>query len=485
MPLFKFNLHRQKAKFRLPLLFGVLLIFLGVWGSASGCRDDGAGRYAYHVARSSGIFGTSQRLTVTSSAGWVRACEGTDDLHEICVRSGGPFVRIRVSNGNIDATSALLRVTNLPINASWQVYLEPLLPDEPQDQRCARDQLGPPPESSTRLADEEGEILLTSLAGCSSLIFIEQAPSDRENDAYRIALLGGATLRDTELEGFVQRVSATEPAPDFYYFVDLVELRNVRDSLDTVEEIMRRFELPWSMVIAPRHLRSGYEHLVEKVGSLDYHTRVFGVPFVVLDTADAKIRAPQKDMLQRLRACEAEECVAALALMSIPPVGTHKMDVGIFRSQALAQDLLYLLESTGVRAIASSAEKEADNKRFSRFQLFDVGSFQPRTQYLAADFIPAASGQKLCDSKVSILSDSRISVAQPRSQCDVELSRCVSGVCVPTCAHTDECPSPLHVCTDDGLCLEPCANGICSQGECTTKGYCNDGPRLNLSWQKL
>lgn len=477
MPLFIFDLHRVKARSRLPLLCLGLLGVLTGWFGAAGCGDDGGERYAYHVARSQGIFGAGQRLSATTAAGIVRECEGAEDLAGVCVRVGSPTARVRLSNGNIESDRALLQVSNLPDEVRWAVYLEPLLPHEPQDQRCAREQLGPPESSSTRLADELGEVLVTALPGCAALVFVQQVDETRP---YRIAVLSGATLRDTELESFIAQIAALPAPPDFMYFLDAVDIRNARNSFEELERVMDASGLSWSMVISPATLRRGFDILVEQVGSLDYHTRIHGLPLVVLDTADSAVRSPQLDMLRRIRACGGDACAEGVALMSVPPVGTHKVDVGVFRSQPLAQSLLYELERMGTRVLISSLEDAPDSKRFSALTLLDVGRFQDRAQVLELAFVPPVEGYRSCDPEISIADASRITVVPPEGQCDAELEACIGGACIPRCESSADCAAPAHVCTLDGLCREPCGQVGCIEGFCAPGGYCVLGPELQM-----
>ena len=484
MPLFKFNLHRENAVQRRVLLFRVVLLVLVGWSGLVACGDDGSGRYAYHVARSRGIFGATQRITVQASAGVVRACEDSGDQLDVCVRMGSPFPTLRVANGNLESAEAIVRLSNVPADGAWEVYLEPLLPDESQDQRCARDGLGPPPGSSTRLADDEGQTLIANVQGCGALVFVSKPAAWQADEVYRIAVLGGASLREGELRTFLQQLAQRVPSPDFVYFLDDVNIRNSTISLEELDEMMQEVGLRWSMVMSPRSLGRGYEPFVDRLGSLDYYTRIHGIPLIVLDTANARVSNTQRGALKSMRICHFEGCASGLALMSIPPVGTHSVDVGIFRSQVLAQDLLSLLTGIGIRAIASSAEEKSDSKVFSRLRLLDVGTFDDRDDFLEASFFPAATGAQLCDNPLTLQDDSRWTVSSAYTACGSD-EECYGGVCLETCEVSEDCSQPHHLCSPEYLCREPCGVLGCSIGTCGDDGFCEVGPMLKLRRREL
>lgn len=448
-------------------------------GGLVACSDDGAGRHAYHVARSRGIFGASQRLTITAAPGVIRECENSGTLLEVCARAGSPFPALRVSNGNLDSTEALLRIANLSADPLWDVYLEPLLPEEPQDQRCAREALGPPAGSSTRLADAAGAQLLVAVQGCASLVLVGKANDAQAQRPYRVALLGGASLRDGELRAFLQSVLQRDTTLDFVYFLDDVNLRNSPTSLEELDDIMQEFDVPWSMVMSPRSLARGYVSFVDRLGSLDYLIRVHGMPLLVLDTANARVNHAQQASLKAVRSCKVGTCPPAVALMSIPPVGTHNVDVGIFRSQVLAQDIFNLLAGLGARAIVSSAEEASDSKRFSNLTLFDVGSFQDREDFLELSFFPAAQSAVLCDAPLTLAKPTRWTVGAPHSVC-TETQVCQRGVCLMPCTSTSDCEEAHHECAPDGICREPCVENVCLEGRCASDGYCDTSPTLRL-----
>src|SRR5699024_7615986 len=147
------------------------------------------------------------RITVMAAPGLVERCAESSDILSACVRAGSPFPRLRIANGDIESKEALLQLSNAAQNILWDVYLEPLLDDEAQDQRCVRDALGPPEDSSTRLGSEEGLALLTHLPRCAALVFTGRPNPNEGARVYRVAVLGGISMRESELRVFMQRLA--------------------------------------------------------------------------------------------------------------------------------------------------------------------------------------------------------------------------------------------------------------------------------------
>src|SRR5699024_3922389 len=100
---------------------------------------------------------------------------------------------------------------------------------------------------------------------------------------------------------------------------------------------------------------------------------ISGMPFVVSDTASARITDPQLDALKRVRRCEPLACPPALAMMSIAPISLHTFEGGIFRSQILAQEFLGTLREIGLPTLVSAVGKDASRTYFSGVELRDVG----------------------------------------------------------------------------------------------------------------
>lgn len=477
MPFFEFNLHRQGAFWRKPLLQGVLCILFFGFGGFVACKNNATDRYTYHVARARGIFGSNQRVTVTAAPGLVEACEESSDILSACLRAGSPFPRMRIANGDIENREALLHVSNVPQNIMWDVYLEPLLEDEAQDQRCERDALGPPPDTSTRLGQDTGAALLSQLPPCAALVYVGTRNANQAPHAYRVAVLSGISMRESELRIFLQRLSQRDPPIDFVYIVGDVSIRNRRNSLQTLDEIMRSQGLVWNAVISPQRVQRGFEPLVDYVGSLDYHVRVFGMPLIVIDTASARIGNAQRQALAQLRMCEYAQCAPAVAIMSIPPVSLHAFEVGTFRSQILAQELMNTLRGAGMQALVSSIEKSSSATRFSGVELFDVGTVQNTEDFLELTFVPRAPSAKLCDGWLSITHDADWTVSEPYFQCD-EQESCRHGICLETCADDSDCIKPATSCDSEGFCRVPCDENPCDSGVCGSDRFCDESPRL-------
>lgn len=475
MPIFEFYLHRQGAIWRRPLFWrGCLVLVFGLCGIVA-CKGDASDRYAYHVARAWGIFGANQRITVTAAPGLVEGCDNSEDILSSCVRAGSPFPVVRVSNGDIESSEATLHISNVDDDIIWDVYLEPLLQDEPQDQRCARDALGPPPASSTRFAEESGKNLLAHLAPCSSLVFVGKPAVGHASTPYRVAVLGGLTMREGELRLFLQRLAQRSPAIDFVYLVGDVVIRNSEDSLATLEELMEAVDLPWTMVMSPDRLNRGYARLVDHVGSLDYQTRIHGMPLIVSDTASARVTDPQRKALKRLRSCDDGTCPPSIAMMSIAPISLHTFEVGIFRSQILAQEFLGTLRDAGLTVLVSAVGKGASKTYFSGIELFDVGRSQSGDRFLELVFVPRVDGTQLCDRWLAIEKDSRWTVSQPRMEC-ADQTECRKGICLPRCEQNADCELG-RACDSEGYCRAPCADGSCEDGVCGHDDFCEEGPR--------
>lgn len=484
MPFFEFNLHRQGAFWRNPLLQGVLcILFLGFGGMVA-CKNNATDRYAYHVARARGIFGINQRVTVTASPGLVAACDESSDTVSACVRAGSPFPRIRIANGDIDAKEAVVRVSNVNQEPYWNVYLEPLLPDEAQDQRCARDALGPPPETSMRLGDEQGGTLYAHLPACAALVYVGNASPAHAQQAYRVAVLGGINMRESELRVFMQRLSQRSARIDYVYIIGDVSIRNRRDPLETLDNIMETYDLPWTVVLSPTRAQRGFEPLVNHIGSLDYHVRIFGMPLIVIDTASARISNTQRQFFQKLRQCEPQQCAPAAAIMSIPPVSLHAFEVGTFRSQIVAQELLNMLRGAGMQALVSSIEKSMSATRFSGVELFDVGTEQNTEDFLELTFVPSAPDAQLCDGWLAIAEDANWTVSTPYSDCQ-EHEGCSLGICLESCTADDDCITPGTQCDPRGFCRVPCREQVCDSGVCGVDGFCNERPRLYAQERSL
>lgn len=452
---------------------GCLVLVFGLCGIVA-CKGDASDRYAYHVARAWGIFGTNQRITVTAAPGLVEGCDSSEDILSSCVRAGSPFPVVRISNGDIESSEATLHVSNVDDDIIWDVYLEPLLADEPQDQRCARDSLGPPAGSSTRFAGESGKNLLAYLAPCASLVFVGKPNVGQVPRAYRVAVLGGLSMRESELRLFLQRLSQRTPAIDFVYVLGDVVVRNSEDSFATLAELMEAVDLPWSMVISPDRLDRGYGPLVDHVGSLDYHTRIYGMSLIVSDTASARITDPQRKALKRLRRCEDVACPPSIAMMSIPPISLHTFEVGIFRSQILAQEFLGTLRDVGLTSLVSAVGKGASKTHFSGIELFDVGTTQDGERFLELVFVPRVQGTQLCDAWLTIEENSRWTVSQPSMQC-VGNTECRKGICLPRCEQSVDCALGL-ACDSEGYCRTPCPDESCEEGFCGYDEFCEKGP---------
>lgn len=454
---------------------------LGGW---VGCKNDATDRYAYHVARSQGIFGSSQRITVTAAPGLVERCEDSSEGLTACVRAGSPFPRVRIANGDIENKEAILRVSNVVPNILWDVYLEPLLGDEAQDQRCVRDALGPPDDSSMRLGSEEGAALLTRVPACAALVLSGRAhPADGAR-VYRVAVLGGISMRETELRAFIQRLAQHTPSIDFVYVIGDISIGNRADSMQSFDEIMRDVAIPWTLVMSPARVQKGFRPVADRVGSLDYVTRIFGMPLIVVDTASASISNAQRKMLNRLRQCKDSACAPAAAVMSVPPVSLHTFEVGTFRSQILAQEMLDTLRGVGMRALISSIEKSASKTHFSGIQLFDVGTAQNTEDFLQLSFLPKSPSATLCDGWLSIEHDAKWTISTPYFQCDDD-ETCHGGVCVKVCENTSDCTAPNAICSERGHCRVPCVNGSCESGVCDADELCDEAPRLHVQQQSL
>lgn len=453
---------------------GFLVLVFGLCGIVA-CKGDTSDRYAYHVARAWGIFGSNQRITVTAAPGLVEGCESSEDILSSCVRAGSPFPVIRISNGDIERSEATLHISNVDDDIIWDVYLEPLLEEEPQDQRCARESLGPPAGSSTRFSRESGKNLLTHLAPCASLVFVGQPNAGEASRPYRVAVLGGLTMREGELRLFLQRLAQRTPRIDFVYVIGDVVIRNSEDSLETLGELMTAVELPWSMVISPDRVDRGFTLLVDRVGSLDYHTRIHGMPLVVSDTASARVTNQQLNALKRVRRCEGIECAPAMAMMSIAPISLHTFEVGIFRSQILAQEFLGTLRELGLTALVSAVGKDASQTYFSGVELHDVGVSQDGEAFLELVFVPRAQGTQLCDGWLTIQEDSSWTVSQPGTQC-ADDTECRKGICLPRCEENADCTLG-RACDNQGFCRTPCHDDVCDDGVCGTDDFCEHGPR--------
>lgn len=441
-----------------------------------GCRDDTASRHAYHVMRARGIFGDTQRITVTASPGSVRVCPGTEDVSTACVRAGAPFSSVRVANGNILDAVANVSFQNVGTAPHWATYLEPLRADEAQDQRCVRDQLGPIAGTSVRLGDEMGVLVSASVPACSALVFVGIPADTGARDPYRIALLGGGKVRVSELSSFVARLRQGDTAPDFIYFLDLPILRNASAPLDALETLMDEQGVPWSVVFSPASERRGFESFVDVFGSLDYVSLVHGVPLIVLDTASAGLSAPQRADVDAMRSC-GSGCAPAVALMSIPPVSTHRLDVGMFGSQAQGQELVSRLTSRGTRHVVSSTESTRRSARFSRMTLTDVGELQLADTYLELRIDPPAARALLCDEGISLQSNSTVTVRPPVVACDLT-EDCVGGICLRRCTTGAACAVDAR-CDAAGYCRRRCESG-CPAYRCRDDGFCDDAPGLQL-----
>lgn len=463
-------------------MWSLLCIIGAALGGLAACKNDASDRYAYHVARAQGIFGSNQRITVTAAPGRVTPCEASDDSQpSACVRAGSPFPRVRIANGDIERKETLLQLSNVASDIVWDVYLEPLLDDEAQDQRCVRDELGPPPDTSTRLSDEEGRSLMLDLPACASMVLVGK-PADQRR-TYRVAVLGGISMRESELRQFLDRLAARTPAIDFVYVLGDVRIRNQQDSIAAFEDIMQSVSLPWSAVITPEHVRRGYHAIADHVGILDYHTRIYGMPLVVVDTASARISDVQRKALDTIRRCPDSGCSPAAALMSIPPVSLHSFEVGTFRSQQVAQELLNTLRGLGLQSLLSAIEKSSSETHFSGIRLFDVGTDQNTSDFLELTFRPRSERATLCDGWLSLSSNSRWTVSEPYMQCS-ETESCRGGICVPTCESDAECEGDLR-CDPDGMCREACAEDVCTHGYCEADGFCDEAPRLFVRERSL
>lgn len=365
----------------------------------------------------------------------------------------------------------------------WDVYLEPLREEEAQDQRCSRQSIGPPQGSSTRFASETGRNLRAYLAPCTALVFVGKPNDDLGEHAYHVAVVGGAAMREGELRLFIQRLSQRTPNIDFVYFLGDVRVRNSQNSLEALDEIMASVDMPWSMVMSPARLGRGYGVLADHVGSLDYYTRIYGMPLIVTDTASASIGGAQRRALQRMRVCDAIACPPAVAMMSIPPVSLHRFEVGIFRSQILAQELLGTLRDIGMTNLVSAVEKNSSRTYFSGVELFDVALSLDETQFLELAFVPRASGTQLCDTWLTIEEGSRATISQPRMECP-DAHACRTGICVPTCEQTTDCDAGLQ-CDNEGFCRAPCGDSDCDGGVCGADDLCEKGPRLLTRQREL
>lgn len=394
-----------------------------------------------------------------------------------CVRASGPFSRIRVANGNIEDSIALIDVSNAGDEPRWASYLEPLTADEAQDQRCVRDDIGPRPGTSVRLGDEHGALLVASLPACAALVFAG-LPSDAQQDRpFRIALLGGGKVRSTELNSFLTRVTQSDTPPDFLYFMDLPHLRNASAPLDALDAMMRELGLPWGILFSPASARRGYEGFIDRFGSLDYVVSVHGVPLLVLDTASAGLSSPQRNEVEALRVCEAG-CAPGVALMSIPPVSTHRLDVGMFHSQAVAQELVSRLISRGIRHLVSSTEDVPRTEAIAQLALTDVGALRLDDAYLELRIEPALPGARLCDDGVSLQTSSTVTVRPASIICE-EREACVEGVCVPRCGGIHGACAGGRLCDGAGYCQRPC-DANCPADRCSSRGVCLEGPQLRL-----
>lgn len=432
--------------------------------------------------RSQGIVGDTQRIRVVAAPGLVKTCTDIDEEEpqNVCVRAGAPFPAMRVANGDIFEQEVSIHVTNITKNATWNVYLEPLKSDDPQDQRCSRDHLGPPDNTSARLANTEGANLLASLPACSSLVFV-QTPSKAERERpYRIVVLGGVHMRKGEFQLFVDRIQHAEPPVSFVYFASDISIGNRTDSLAVLDDIMRDAELPWSVLISPYFVIRGFEALIDHIGAVDYVTRVFSLPLMVWDSSDARLSAAQQEYMENVRTCKPGECPDAIALMSIPPVSAHVFEVGVFRSQVLAMKVLEDLRERGVLHIVSSADKKLVKRGYSGLNFYDVGQTQDHERMLEIRFTPPISSSTICDGWTSIEGDARWTVSKPYQAC-TQKEQCVRGVCLQTCGQDADCTQAGQVCDPDGHCRWRCDDPHCNRSEtCELDAFCEHHGRIDV-----
>lgn len=481
MAFIEFNMtHREQSVGRLFLRYGGLIAWLLLASVALGCDNGEQDRYAYHTIRARGIFGETRRFTLTIAPGIVQECTGTVESSSLraCARASGPMPAMRVTNGTLEEASVLVSVDNLAAEAQWAVYLEPLFEQEPQDQRCLRDGVGPAPGQSIRLADATGAVIPTQIPACSALVFDAQVPALTANQDVQMMVLGGGSIRPSELTTALTMLSESDYQPNFIWFTDLLSLRNSADAFDALDEAMRDYGVPWGILMSEESLRRGPDRFVDTFGSLDFVVRVHGVPVLVLDTSDATISAAQNGFVQRIRTCERDACPPAIALMSVPPVSTNRLDVGMFRSQAVAQNLLSSLSLRGVRWLIAGVEKTTRETDFGRFRLVDTGRWAGVSDFLSVRIMPPSPDVRLCDGGLSLMTSGAISVTSTYLACDDD-EVCVSGVCLPACASNADCASLGDSSCVSGVCRRPC-NSSCATGRCDAQNLCNEGPGVAL-----
>ena len=431
--------------------------------------------------RSSGIFGETGRFSLTISPGIVRDCEDNAPAGElrVCARASGPLPSMRVTNGTLSEASVFLSVTNLQDSPRWAVYLEPLFESEPQDQRCLREPIGPTAGLATRLADADGALLTALVPACSALVFSAQIPALEARKPYQIMVLGGGSVRPSELRTALAVLEASSYTPDFIWFTDLLALQSTAEAYDALNEAMEETGIPWGILMNEEAVSRGPDRFVDTFGSLDYVTGVHGVPFVVLDTASWTLSTPQISYLERMRTCATRECPPSVALMSVAPVSVRRLDVGLFRSHIVAHNLLASLAERGVRWVISGKEATPHEANFGGFELVDTGAWRGMDEFLSVEVHPPAPSLPLCDAGLSLMTAGGISVTSARFFCE-DGSRCVGGVCVEECEENTDCARDGNPRCVQGLCRIPCESDACGGAACDASGFCIDGPQVTV-----
>lgn len=463
----------------LRALVGGIVLFAAM--ISAGCGSNDPDRYAYHTMRARGIFGDTGRLSLTISPGIVTECEEPpdDDTIIACARASGPLPMMRVTNGGLEEAGLLLEIANTAPDGRWAVYLEPLLESEPQDQRCIRDGLGPAPGLSTRLADAEGARLQVLIPPCAALVLDAQLPLADAQEDYLIVVWGGGTARDSELQTALTMMEEAGVRPDFIWFLDLLALRSSVQAFDALDEAMQEAGVPWGILASEGALNRGSERFIDRFGALDFVTRVHGVPLIALDTASWTISSSQIAFVRRIRTCDAEECPPAIALMNVPPVSVGRLDVGIFRSQAVAQNLLSAFSQRGVRWLVSSSERRYEATTFGGFQLRDVGRWRGVRELVTIEISPPEPDRLLCDAGLSLLTSDMISVTAARTFCPPDHA-CLGGVCVASCSGDLDCGGGGGGRCVEGLCRADCESDACPSGRCDAEGFCRHGPQVEV-----
>lgn len=445
------------------------------------CGNNELDRYAYHTMRSRGIFGETGRFSLVISPGIVAECASPvdDDAFEMCARASGPLPTVRMTNGTLDETQTILSVTNLPEDVRWAVFLEPLFDSESQDQRCIRDGIGPTPGISTRLPDAHGSRLQAAIPPCAALVFNAEVPVVEAQESYSILVVGGGSVRESELRTSLTMLESFGDKPKFILFTNLVALRSSAEAFEVLREVMDEYGIPWGMLANADAISRGPERFIDNFGSLDYITRVLGVPLIALDTSFGGLSSAQLSFVERIRTCTPDACPPGVAMMSIPPVPLRRLDNGFFRSQALAHTLLAMLSERGVELLISGVSARGDTTNFGSFRMLDSGKWRRSEEAYELVIQPPAAGYELCDAGVSLMTSDSLSVSSARTFCATGLT-CVDGVCLNACVTANDCDWTVGEVCLRGACRVPCDSAQCSTSRCDREGLCEMGPRVDV-----